>query len=299
MFDTLDHKHYIGYIFSLSVSKDPSVLQHKEMKNYYKIIHLRSGVFNFTLNKKDFVLTGDYALCINEKDSIRFNKAPAGSLRILLFKPCVINSKFDFNSVNDPGELLLESDYQDLYYLSAFYHDAAAGKKILPLRAYNSKNISDKMESIERMTNEQHDIFWPCRSRTCLFEILFSLIRQAESDDPGILPAFKGGSKLVSDIIYYLQSCYNQKISIGLLSNKFHTNRTTLAASFKNYTGQSVNKYLMQLRLMMASALLRDTELSIDEIRERTGFSDTGYFSKVFKRNLSCNPSEYRRIHCS
>ncbi len=296
MFDILDRKCYIGRFFSLSVQNDPSVLQHEEMKNYYKVIHLESGVFNFTLNNKDYVLTGSYALCINEKDKIVFKEAP-GQIRILLFNPDFINSKLNFDLINDTENSLSISERQDLYYLSVFCHDTLTDKKILQLSGYNSKNISGKMDDIESMTDEQGGICWPCRGRACLFEILFSLIRQGENEDMGFLPSFKGGSKLVADIVYYLQSCYSQKISINALSSKFHTNRTTLTASFKNYTGQSINRYLIQLRLMMASALLRDTELSIDEIRERTGFSDMGYFSKVFKRNLNYNPSEYRRIH--
>jgi transcriptional regulator GlxA family with amidase domain len=46
----------------------------------------------------------------------------------------------------------------------------------------------------------------------------------------------------------------------------------------------------------MASTLLRDTELSVDEICERTGFHDISYFSKLFKKKLYHTPSEYRKI---
>ncbi|MDD4112409.1 MAG: AraC family transcriptional regulator, partial [Herbinix sp.] len=43
--------------------------------------------------------------------------------------------------------------------------------------------------------------------------------------------------------------------------------------------------------------LLRDTSLTLSEICERIGFSDTIYFSKVFKKALNQTPSEYRNIY--
>jgi AraC-like DNA-binding protein len=47
--------------------------------------------------------------------------------------------------------------------------------------------------------------------------------------------------------------------------------------------------------MTMAAAFLRDTELSVNEICERTGFSDISYFSRSFKKEVRYTPSEYRR----
>ena len=74
----------------------------------------------------------------------------------------------------------------------------------------------------------------------------------------------------------------------------FHTNRTTLLNEFKKNTGVSLSQYLAQKRFRIATALLRDTDLTISEICERTGFSDVSYFSKAFKKEISYTPSEYR-----
>jgi AraC family L-rhamnose operon regulatory protein RhaS len=170
--------------------------------------------------------------------------------------------------------------------------------KILSLHAIDSATIEHKLQLLKEQLEKQSTGNWPCRSRSYLFEILFCLARQEEDEEAADnILSYEGHSRLAFDVIYYLQSCYNQKITVEKLAEEFHTNRTTLLNDFKKYTGQSINNYLIQLRLMMASTLLRDTELSVDEICERTGFSDISYFSKVFKKKINYTPSEYRRIN--
>lgn len=298
MFSIVGHKHHIGYIFNLSIQEDPSILTTKEMVQYYKIIFLQSGTFCFTINKKNFVLTGDHVLCINENDQIEFRKTTSDSIKILLFKPDIINASFHFDLVNNPSSELSVSEFQDLHFLKPFCNKVSLDKKLIQLNRLDSKTIANRIDEIKLLTERQDDVYWPCSSRACLFEILFSLARENEQDwEPSLMPQYEGSSNLAMDIMYYLQSCYNQKITIQLLANEFHTNRTSLINSFKSCFGQSINQYLIQLRLMMASTLLRDTELTIAEIGERTGYDNVCHFSKAFKKNLHYTPSEFRRIY--
>ena len=82
-----------------------------------------------------------------------------------------------------------------------------------------------------------------------------------------------------------------------MLTQILNTNRTTLLSEFKKYTNISLNRYLMQLRMRIATTLLRDTELPILEICERTGLNDISYFSKAFKKEINYTPSEYRKLN--
>ena len=295
---TVGSKYYVGYVLPLVVTEELSVLLQAEAEEYYKIILIKEGTCHFILNEKEIVLTGAYVLCLNERDRIRFFETPEDEARILLFKPMVINASFSIEVINNPNSHLSVTEHQDIYYLEQFKHNAELNMKILPLRTINSSLIDHKMKLIQELLTKQDSGVWPCKSRSYLFEILFSVARQEEADEPVNSIQFSDGcSRMSVDVIYYLQSCYNQKITMERLAEEFHTNRTTLLTDFKKYTGKSINRYLIQLRLTMASTLLRDTELSVDEICERTGFSDISYFSKTFKKWLLHTPSEYRRIN--
>lgn len=59
--------------------------------------------------------------------------------------------------------------------------------------------------------------------------------------------------------------------------------------------GCSPKADLLTHRLNLAKQLLCYTDCSITEISERCGFHSIYYFSKYFKENVGCNPSEYAR----
>ena len=295
--NTLGVNYYRNYILPMTVTENLTVLREQEAKEYYKVLYVKTGTLHFILNKEEYVLTGSHAICLNDVDNITFYDTPETSVWIILFQPTVINAAFKLDVINSRNPALSLTQFQDLFYLNQFKYNAPANMKILPLRANDSALIELKLMKIKDLLERQDTNSWPCRSRSYLFEILFCLVRQEEEEPVKSIQFFNGRSKLAADIIYYLQSSYSQKITVEHLAGEFHTNRTSLLTEFKKHTGQSVNRYLVQMRLGMAATLLRDTQLSLEEIAERTGFSDISYFSKVFKKEIKITPSEYRRIN--
>lgn len=64
---------------------------------------------------------------------------------------------------------------------------------------------------------------------------------------------------------------------------------------FKKETGEAFVEYLTRLRLEKAMQMLDETDAKIYEIAEKTGYSDAGYFSHVFKKKYGVSPIQYRR----
>ncbi len=296
-FDTIGSNYYPNHVFPVSVTEGLSGLKVRDAANYFKIIFIKSGSCHFLLNGKEFILTGASTICLNHKDEIKFLQISEELIKILWFRPIAVNSSFTLEVISNPSRALSITEGQDLYYMMQFLPDASPSLKILSLHTIDSTLIEHKLQLLKDLLTKQDTGYWPCRSRSYLFEILFCLARQEEIEEINTLQPYNAYSRLAVNVIYYLQSCYHQKITIEQLADEFHTNRTSLLSDFKKYTGQSVNQYLIQLRLTMASTLLRDTTLTIDEICDRTGFHDISYFSKVFKKKLNHTPSEYRRIY--
>ena len=63
------------------------------------------------------------------------------------------------------------------------------------------------------------------------------------------------------------------------------------------YAGTLFKEYQCTLRLRKAEQLLKETNKSITEIAQLTGFSDVFYFSKIFHRKKGCPPGEYRKTY--
>ena len=87
---------------------------------------------------------------------------------------------------------------------------------------------------------------------------------------------------------------YGKKIGIMEIAEQMEVSSNYLSTIFRRETQYSVNEYLNAVRLKHAKRLLRETNLKVYEIAEQVGFSDTYYFSSVFKKLVGVTPSEYR-----
>lgn len=63
---------------------------------------------------------------------------------------------------------------------------------------------------------------------------------------------------------------------------------------FRRYLGASPHQWLVRERLVLAQALLVDTEEPISEIAERCGFCDVYHFGREFKRVVGISPAAWR-----
>ena len=71
--------------------------------------------------------------------------------------------------------------------------------------------------------------------------------------------------------------------------------RSYLTNIFKEKMGVSPQEYLMQCRMKQASALLLESNLSVQEVGQRVGYDNSLTFSKVFKTYYGESPKYYRQ----
>lgn len=84
-------------------------------------------------------------------------------------------------------------------------------------------------------------------------------------------------------------------LNLTLVSEKFNLSSTYLSRLLKQETGLSFVEYVTQVRLNNAIMLMKNIDLSINEISCQVGFKTQHYFSTVFKKSLGIAPSEYRQ----
>ena len=59
-------------------------------------------------------------------------------------------------------------------------------------------------------------------------------------------------------------------------------------------TGESTGKFVRSVRLSKAIELLKNSDLTVSEVAYEIGFSEPGYFTKVFTKDFGMSPTEYR-----
>ena len=84
-----------------------------------------------------------------------------------------------------------------------------------------------------------------------------------------------------------------EKMDVAFIADKMCMSHSTLYRKIKGLTNMTVNEFVRKLKMQKALELLRQGELSIAEISDRTGFSSVTYFRQCFKDEFGMSPSEY------
>lgn len=265
-----------------------------------KIFYAQTGSADLSINGDRLPVRAPVILCLNKGECVKVNRSDAFSSRILYFSPSFVNSALNMDNIFENTNNLPGTAVLDHYYFKPFI---AGDRKISCLMKpdiQTAERLTEVFDALKMQMSNYEDHYWPCRNRSHLIELLFVLQRCFSDqgitgeDQQDIHPPVK--CTKTDDIIQYLNLNYERKITIDELSNEFHTNRNSLAKSFRSSTGQTVFGYLVRERINAACRLLRDTSLPVAEIAERVGFSDLSYWGRAFKRQTGYTPSGYRRV---
>ena len=85
----------------------------------------------------------------------------------------------------------------------------------------------------------------------------------------------------------------DESFNVDDMASDLFLSRSTLTRRMKNYINESPNDFIRKKRMILASKLLEEGELSITEISYKVGFAYPSYFTKCFKEYFGITPSEF------
>lgn len=101
--------------------------------------------------------------------------------------------------------------------------------------------------------------------------------------------------KLIEMAVKMIHENYSDgNISLNSIAEKLYITPNYLSTLFKNEMGITFSDYLTEYRIEKAKELLRDIRIKVYEISEAVGYTDSHYFSKIFKNMTGLTPKEYR-----
>jgi AraC family transcriptional regulator, arabinose operon regulatory protein len=127
------------------------------------------------------------------------------------------------------------------------------------------------------------------KSNLALFDILLHCMelfgRKADA---------KGEDKRVQAVVAYLERHLNKAVTSKDLEKETGFTGKYIGTLFRKKTGMTIKGYQMALRINQTAKLLCETDLTLSEIANETGFYDAFYFSKMFKRYKGVSPKAFR-----
>lgn len=102
---------------------------------------------------------------------------------------------------------------------------------------------------------------------------------------------------IVIKAITKIYRCYPEEISLKTIAHELSVNKIYLGRLFREQTGMTILDLLQAIRYEIACYLLQFSTLKIAAVAKAVGYSDPGYFCRIFKKRAGTTPEEYRILH--
>ena len=168
--------------------------------------------------------------------------------------------------------------------LSNKFLDSVAQRGIYVQKIDNHNNYSGHFERLITICTEH-----AYGAALYISKEVSTLLHMAATD----LYAKPRSVSLSADVIAYIEQHYMESLKLEDLAYSLFVSVAHLIRVFKQENGCTPHQYLIKYRLLTAAQLLKFSDLRVDEIAERVGFSSASHFISSFKREYGCTPTEY------
>ncbi|MNN66511.1 Bifunctional transcriptional activator/DNA repair enzyme AdaA [compost metagenome] len=84
-------------------------------------------------------------------------------------------------------------------------------------------------------------------------------------------------------------------LSLNQIADELNMSPIYVSRLYKQQTLTTIVDVIMEVRMKEVCRLLVESDLSVSDIAEVTGFTSSSYLHRMFKRNFSLTPIEFRR----
>jgi AraC-like DNA-binding protein len=132
-----------------------------------------------------------------------------------------------------------------------------------------------------------------------LLALLSELSHSSELEELGLgdatLPSDRGSSDIARRLMSYVhENASDAELSFSSVARAVGMSRATLGRAFPRLFGKTFLKYVSEVRVTLACALLMETNRSVSEIALGTGFGSLSNFNRQFRALKHTTPLRYR-----
>ena len=248
---------------------------------YYELVYIKKGNGTHQLNHNSFTYkTGDLFI-ISPEDQHFFNIKKRTRFTFIKFT----DSYFSGHKMHRPDALLLSSP-----------EDIMRNKMLKEVKL----QMDEPCVSILRNTVE-NIVVYNCRkdiasSPLVYYQLLsiFGLIREAAQKlSIRINKGHPGKEELISYIHKHIYE--PELLPAKHIARHFHIAPGYFSSYFKRNFNMSYRDYINEYRTKLIEKRLSVPTLTLKEIANEFGFSDTSHLNKAFKKHKGVGPSEFKR----
>ena len=159
--------------------------------------------------------------------------------------------------------------------------------------------VARSRPAVEHIFSELYDLPESIRAGYCKVKVLelllfLSALDVEENEEPGHVIS-RPRMELAQEVARYLGEHMESRVTLEMLSKRFHASGTSIKSSFKAVYGVSLYAYVRTQKMRAAALRLRETEDSVLEIAGALGYGNGSKFAKAFREVMGTSPAAYRR----
>lgn len=101
-------------------------------------------------------------------------------------------------------------------------------------------------------------------------------------------------SDIISKVLEYINRNFNKDITLESVANEVGLSSQYLSKIFKEKCGINFIDYITTKRLEFAENLLKNGVMNIKQVSKMSGYEDSNYFCRIFKKSTGLSPRQFR-----
>ncbi len=194
------------------------------------------------------------------------------------------------------GRKTLSGHFSDLSEVSGFQEVFLQNGSEIPLVRTNCHQLAEIIALVSAIKEESEKQDYgngaSAMAYSKLLQLLILISRFYTSRKGGV---FQPDQRL-ERVIAFMEQNIDRSLSLEELVAHSNMSASTLNRQFKLSTGWSPVDFHIHRRIAHASTLLLTTNLSIERISEKTGFSDANYFARQFRNHMQMSPRQFKQL---
>ena len=178
----------------------------------------------------------------------------------------------------------------DVYPDNRIFERLSLPYVITPENTETITEIFSKYAEISQSNNLSDKLF----AKGYLTELLAEYIRHSNSKDSFVETAME---ERFSELLRYINENLSKRITNSELAAFLFVHPNHLIRIFRERVGKTPSRYIAEKKMEQARRLLETTELSVMQISEKVGISDTAYFARLFKSCYDMTPTYCRKYY--
>ena len=189
---------------------------------------------------------------------------------------------------------MTEFENEDRYASIAMYSYNTIVWIIIHKNNEYEKNIDEFTESIIfNLKNLLNTVITISNTKT--YPSLSELTSKNAMDEIHLTDKRASDESSINKILELMNKHYGENITLTSIAKRVYMSPAYLSRYFKTKTGKKFIDALTDIRMKNAAKMLKETELSINEIANLTGYEHIGNFYERFKKYYNMTPSDYKK----